>query len=614
MNIHEFKKKQILIFIYTSPIIKMKNTSILSKAGSLMWMIPVIALMQGCNTLSETEADPGGFTTFELVKTSDIEPGGWVRQFLEFQRDGMTGHPSASGHPFNTGMWTERMRLDEKTENEMRSKFKRDGTIYDPDKGVFWWPYEQTGYYIDGAIKAGYLLGDSMLLNRTRQQVRYLIEHPQANGKLGPSKLLGRWFNWPYAGLFRSFMTEYQETGNDEILHAMLGHYHAFSAEDFQDELDVCNVEQLCWLFGITGDSSFLEMAERSYALFKSNHDYRNRNGKDIVFTSERIPDYHGVVYFEIVKIPAILYSVTGKQDYLDEALLGISKMEKHHMLVSGLPSTTELFHGISETAGHETCNLATQPYTYGIMLRITGETSWADRIEKAVFNAGLGAITKDFKAHQYFSLPNQMIATTGSHHLGYYPDFMAYAPGHSVSCCTGNINRMMPYYAMQMWMKTRDNGVAATLYGPSQISILAGKDNTPVKIIQSTRYPFDESIEFEIETKNTVDFKFQIRIPGWCTDPSVTLNGEQLKNEPVPGTFYVIDREFSNGDLIHLSLPMDIILSDWPNRGISFERGPVVYSYAVPDSTIIAVDYEKSTLLSRPMTCTLPAPGNTVL
>lgn len=551
-----------------------------------------------CSCVKEPEKDDHSdvYEVFTLITPSEIEPKGWMKQFLDNQSSGLTGHVEASGHPFNTGMWTGRIELDAATQNEMTNSLSRDGSGQEADRGVFWWPYEQTGYYIDGAMKCGYLLGDSLLLNRARHQVYHLLEHQAENGRLGPAKLIGRWFNWPYAGLFRAFMTEYMETGNMRIVEAMHQHYKTFSAKDFQDELDVCNVEELCWLFRMTGDSTMLEMAETSYELFKSDHRNRNRDGRDMVFISDRVPDYHGVVYFEIVKIPAMLYAVTGKKEYLDEAQKGIAKMEHHHMLASGLPSTTEHFNGITETSGHESCNLATLPYTYGTMLMITGDAPWADRIEKAVFNAGMGAITTDFKAHQYFSAPNQMVSTTHGHHLGYYPDFMAYCPGHTVACCTGNIHRMMPYYSMQMWLKTGKNGIAAALYGPSEVTTRVGEQNKQVTIIQKTGYPFEEQVEFEIDTKGKAKFEFQVRIPDWCAQPGITVNGTRPDSSPKPGEFFSLERNFADGDVIILTLPMEVTTRSWPNQGISFERGPVVYSLPIADSAVVASGYEKST------------------
>jgi hypothetical protein len=564
------------------------------KHAASIVIMAVLVHTQGCRpgSMDEPQAPQSG--DLDLVTISDIEPQGWLLEFLRRQSHGLTGHIEAAGFPFDTGMWTEKMQLDPYTEKEKEKKFKRDGTPV--EEGVFWWPYEQTGYYIDGALKAGYLIGDSTLIERARAQIRYTLEHVQESGRLGPGKLLGRWSRWPYTGFFRSFITEYEVTGDEEIVAALHRHYLTYHAEDFQDELDVCNVEHLCWLYDHTGDAVLLDKAEKAYALFKSSPDNRDRDDKDIDFASDRIPDYHGVVYLEIVKIPALLYASTGKRAYLDEALHGIEKMERHDMLVSGLPSATELFKGISETAGHETCNTATLPYTYGVMLRVTGDATWADKIEKAVFNAGIGSITKDFKAHQYFSAPNQMIATLDSNHFGYYPGNMAYRPGHPVACCTGNVNRFMPYYAMQMWLRTEKNGLAAALFGPSTISARVGPDDTPVTVVEETRYPFEEHVRFTVRAERPIPFELKVRIPAWCQSPGLTVNGDAVESDLVPGTFFAIEREFTDGDHVELSLPMEVRTVEWPHHGVSFERGPIVYSLPVPEAVAVAEEYEKST------------------
>ena len=532
---------------------------------------------------------------FELANIEDIEPEGWIFEFLRRQKDGMTGHPEASGYPFNTKMWMERIELDETTQME-RDRSPRineyDGE-QEKDAGIFWWPYEQTGYYIDGALKAGYLLNDSDLIKNNKKQVEYLMSTPMKDGRLGPGKLIGRWNVWPYTHIFRAFKTEYDASGNEGLIDAMHRHYLTYEASDFQDELDVTNLEHLCWLYKITKDSTLLRMAEEAYVLFKSDIKNRTRAGSDMVFESDRIPDQHGVVYFEVVKIPALLYDVTGNKSYLDEALHGIQKMEEHFMLPTGCPSTTEHFHKVDERAGFETCNHATLPYTYGIMLAVTGDPIWADKIEKAAYNAAMGAITKDFKSHQYFSTPNQMIATVYSHHLSYYPDFMAYSPAHSVACCTGNINRFMPYFAMQMWLKSKDNGVVAALFGPSRINTSVGSLNDDIIIEQKTNYPFDEKVTFKVHTERKVKFDFHVRIPAWCKNPVIKLNGKKIQEEIVPGTFYEVRRTFSDGDEIELDIPMEVELVSWAS-GLSIERGPILYSLAIEDSTVYETEFEK--------------------
>ncbi|WP_158275598.1 beta-L-arabinofuranosidase domain-containing protein [Marinilabilia rubra] len=381
-------------------------------------------------------------------------------------------------------------------------------------------------------------------------------------------------------------MLQYEIRKDEKIVEVLANHYKTFKAENFCDDLELANVEQLCWLYEKTGDVFFLKVAEKAYELFKSDINYRNRAeggiAKDIQFASERTPDNHGVVYLELVKIPAILYTVTGNKEYLKEAEHGISKMEKHHMLVSGLPSTTEHFKGVSELAGYEICNTAVLPYTYGHILRANGDATLADKIEKAVFNAGIGSVTEDFKAHQYFSSPNQVLSTSTSNPYGHHPARMAYMPGHDVECCTGNVNRFMPYYVEQMWMRSPHNGLVASLFGPSQVNAKVGFGNKPVTIFEETNYPFSEEITFKIKTEELVRFPFHIRIPKWCNQAELFINGKKQNKKLQPGTFCVLDREYSDGDIVRLSVPMEIKTTQWPNNGIAVERGPIVYSLPI--------------------------------
>jgi len=538
----------------------------------------ILFLFSSCFNI-ETKKNYPQYNKFNKLNITDIEPEGWIKEFLERQKSGLTGNIDVAGYPFDTKMWaTEKIKGSQKA----------------------WWPYEQTAYYIDGVNRLGYLLDDDSLLNVAKIQTQYVLDHiNQETGRVS-TKLDDRWWRWPYAQFFRTFMTDYEVSGDNEIVEALHKHYLTFTANDFADDLELANVEEICWLYGITKDKQLLDMAEEAYRLFKSDIKYRNRSEggieKDIQFGSNRVPDMHGVVYLELVKIPAILYSYTGNKAYLNEAENGIAKMEKYHMLISGLPSSTEHFKGISDLAGHETCNTAVFPYTYGYLLRINGNAKLGDKIERAVFNAGIGSITKDFKAHQYFSAPNQVIASQQSNLYGHNSARMAFAPGHDVECCTGNVNRFMPYYVEQMWLSAPNNGIVASLYGPSSVSAKVGKNQTEIVIDEKTNYPFSERIDFKINTKKRVSFPFILRIPEWTDSPKIEINGIEIENEITPGTFVTIERNFSDGDIISLKVPMKVKTSSWPNNQIGVERGPLVYSYSIPKKINIVEDYERST------------------
>ena len=539
------------------------------------FLLFLFTTINGCTQQKGINENSYPYVKFYPLKISQIHPRGWILEFLRRQRDGLTGHIEVAGYPFNTCMWgCEKIRGSVKA----------------------WWPYEQTAYYIDGVHRLGLLLDDDSLIQKAGVQTRYVLDHIDPKTGRVSTKLSDKWWRWPYANFFRNYMTDFRETGDTAIVRALEKHYLTFKAADFADDLELANVEEICWIYGITNNEKLLNMAEDAYELFKSDIRYRDRLGRDIQFASDRDPDQHAVVYLELVKIPAILYKYTGKREYLDEAVHGLKKMEKYDLLVSGLPSSTEGLDGISELAATETCNTAVFPYTYGYFLRITGDAAYGDRIEKAVFNGGLGAVTKNFISHQYFSAPNQFIATLHASIYGHHPARMAYLPGHDVECCTGNVNRFMPYYAEQMWLGTSEHGLAAALLGPSSVNVRLGKEKTPVTVTEETQYPFSEKIVFQFQMENPSSFPFYIRIPAWCKNPEITVNGKKVKNPVVPGSFFKLKRKFRDNDQVTLLLPMEVVVSSWPHHGVALERGPLVFSYPVRSNDHIVSDYPKST------------------
>ena len=556
-------------------IMKIKVTNMEKVIQILTISLSLIFLVSCSKEVNENIAENPAHNTFNKIKITDIHPEGWIKEFLIRQKDGLTGHIEVAGYPYDTKMWaTEKIKGSTKA----------------------WWPYEQTSYYIDGANRLGYLLNDKSLKQKAKIQTQYVLDHIDPETGRVSTNLADRWWRWPYAQFFRNYMTDYRETEDRSIIDALYKHYLTFTAKDFADDLELANVEEICWLYGITKDEKLLKMAEEAYRLFKSDIENRNRAGADIQFGSDREPDHHVVVYLELVKIPAILYSYTGKKEYLEEALNGIRKAEEFNMLISGLPSSTEHFTGINELSGTETCNTAVLPHSFGYMLRITGKAEFGDKIEKAVFNAGIGSVTKDFKSHQYFSAPNQFIATLNSNDYGHHPARMAYVPGHDVECCTGNINRFMPYYVEQMWLTTQNNGLAASLFGPSSVSIKVGKNQVPITVTEETNYPFSEKINFKFLMDKSATFPFFIRIPKWCKNPKILVNGKEIEEKITPCSFFKLEREFSNNDTITLIVPMEITTSNWSNNGVGIERGPLAYSYAIDETTNIVSEYKRST------------------
>jgi hypothetical protein len=213
----------------------------------------------------------------------------------------------------------------------------------------------------------------------------------------------------------------------------------------------------------------------------------------------------------------------------------------------------------------------------------VKGQAEWADKIETAIYNAGMGAITKDFRSLQYFSSPNQFIATGMSNHNIYKhgSTWMAYRPTHETECCSGNVNRMLPNFMGRMWLTDGDGGAVAAIYGPSKVTYKTDKGN--VTITCETGYPFSETLAFKVSGAEGASIPLTLRIPTWCNDATLSINGVAVNQVLQAGTFVRLSAPVKQGDVVTLTLPMAVEQKDIVGQGVCFQRGPLLFSYAIP-------------------------------
>lgn len=563
-----------------------------------------IAMSIGFCASASTDVPMPPHAVFTDGLHADITPTGWLKEILQRQNAGLTSHPEAMSYPFNSNLWVGELERDSES------------------RGADWWRYEQTAYYLDGLTRLGYLLKDDALLKIAEDNINWVLDHPlpfkkgvpyteadvDSMMKRGPRfnaevtadpKVLARMkrrrsdmekqlkinsidrpegrlgadvqsMAWPWAVYFRAVKAYYEATGDKRIPAALEKHYLSFPVEELGRNRFVVNVEGLLWTYSITGNPRLLSLAEEAWA----------QNGSEL--TQENCLDdspfsMHGVTMNELMKVPVLLYEYTGKKEYLKAALNADYKMERDHMLADGVNSSSEALAGNDPLASHETCDISDYTWTIGYYLTATGDAQWADRIERAIFNAALGAITKDFKTMQYFSCPNQFIATGESNHNDFKHGltWMAYRPIHETECCIGNLHRYMPNYAARMWMKDAKGQPVAALYAPSSIEFTL-PDGVVAKIEERTSYPFDEKIEFvfnfykdgkPVSGKQQMDFTY--RIPGWASD------GE--------ATFKTVSKEWKSREKFSIKLPMKMQVCEASGGGMYVERGPILYSFPIP-------------------------------
>jgi rhamnogalacturonyl hydrolase YesR len=225
-------------------------------------------------------------------------------------------------------------------------------------------------------------------------------------------------FRWPNTVFFRALAAKAEATNDPRIAEAIRQHYLSDHAPYGGPSRDVTNIEGMLWSCERTRDQRLLQLAEKAWADFLKSAEPGDRESGDLhperVFANTRI-HAHGVTYIEKAKLPAILYMHTGNPEHLRFALAAQERIFSHHMLIDGIPSTTEDYRETTALDAHETCNISDHTWTWGYLMMATGDGIWGDRIERACFNAGLGAVKKDWRAVQYFSCPNQFLATQTS-------------------------------------------------------------------------------------------------------------------------------------------------------------------------------------------------------
>lgn len=182
----------------------------------------------------------------------------------------------------------------------------------------------------------------------------------------------------------------------------------------------------------------------------------------------------------------------------------------------------------------------------------------------------------------EYYQQPNQVMLTRQERNFytNYQGTEQVLGLLTGFPCCTANMHQGWPKFTQNLWYTTADGGVAALLYAPSTVTLNVA-NKIPVTITEITNYPFTDKIVFSIKTAGTASFPFHLRIPKWCKEAEININGKIFKS--IKGdTIAVVNRSWKNGDVVELKLPMNITRSKWHENSVVVERGPLVYSLKI--------------------------------
>lgn len=481
---------------------------------------------------------------FVSLPAGAVSPKGWLKDWAGDALNGITGHLDEYSNVYGEAWKGHAFEAREAA---------ADGTG---------WPLEQSSYWLDGAVRLAWMLGDKPLMEKVRRRLDLVVSGVLEGGASfiywrPKSAVEDNFNNWAHSHMGRALVAYYQASGDPKVLEALAKVYRDFPLpvlpSTFYEVSGAVNLDAMLDTYAMSGDRAVLTRAVE----YAQTAPYRDVAA---AWRTGRFEPGHSVIFLEDIRVPALLYPWTGDTDELKATLQAIAWQDRHHMLPYGVSSGEEYHAGIGATRNTETCDVAASMWTYLWLLRVTGESGYSDRIERAFFNAGPAPVARDFKTMCYYQSPNRYSATNpGEEPRNPGPGSYRFTPiGHSVLCCVGNLNRVIPNYVMHMWMATLDGGLAATLYGPSSVQTTVAGD-VDVSIEEATAYPFQESIALTVRPAKEVAFPLYLRIPAWCRRPRIEVNGVPASIAGPPNRFVVLARKWRTNDKVLVSLPMDV-------------------------------------------------------
>ena len=517
----------------------------------------------------------------ERLPPGSVRPQGWLLKQMEMQRDGLTG------------------RAYELYEDIGKSDWLTGGKR----GGQFAW--ERGPYYAKGLTALAFTLDDAELKARAKNWIDAFLASQRENCDFGPKNR-----NW-WANMIALWtLRDWCEATGDARVVPFLERYFAFqrtafaAGDDFAkdsawavarvgDELDV-----IVWLWRKTGKAEWLDYARNVAARAANWTSYYHRGGNGCWGMGYRC---HIVNYMQGLKTPPLKWLLGG--DEMDRtAFRAALAPDGWAMRKCGRPDRavngTEPLSDRSSTQGTELCATAEHILSSQVALEALGDADIADDMEMAAYNTLPATLAPDGKGIRYFCLLNQTACNNQKHLFNNGVDFMALVPGpySCFGCCRSNFHFAWPKFAESMWMK-REGGLAATAYGDCIVTVGGGTGTPrPTTIRETGGYPFSDNVRLEIIEAAGGEWPLFVRIPGWCKEPSVKVNGATCEGTQ-PGSFLRLAREWKKGDVVELSFPSKPVVTHWKDDSIAVMRGPLLYAHKIKagEKIVAAADCPKA-------------------
>ena len=468
---------------------------------------------------------------------------------------------------------------------ELFLKVYRDHSDNDNFRGEFW------GKWFTGAVLAWQTKPTEELKNKLRYAADEIIKTQSPDGYLGSytedKHITGIWDVWNRKYAILGLVVDYDLTGNEASLAAASDAVSCLNRElkerkhkvtdngidVLQGVASMSILEPIAMVAQRTGKPEHRAFAEELLAQWSQPNRFQP-DGHRLVETAlaEKPPmKNHAYAIMSCFEGVCEMYRLTGDPRLLEAAVKFAQTIRKYELMVNGSLSNQEM---LCEGAccqteilqqPQETCVTVTWMKLCHQLLRLTGDSLWADEMEISLFNALLGAMTPEGNWWAYHSpLTGERLA---SH---------VQQDDTGVSCCMMNAPRAL--FLTSRWaVMESDEGPVVNLYSHGTATAKL-KSGTTVQLTQKTDYPISGDIKLIVTPEQEEKFTLRLRIPKWSQSTRIVhVNQEEYHVEP--GTYAVLHRTWKAGDTITFSLDMSgrVIPAPGSKTQLAIMRGPLL-------------------------------------
>nr|WP_319775806.1 beta-L-arabinofuranosidase domain-containing protein [uncultured Sphaerochaeta sp.] len=243
-----------------------------------------------------------------------------------------------------------------------------------------------------------------------------------------------------------------------------------------------------------------------------------------------------------------------------------------------------------NETVYNETCASIGLIFWAHRMLQIEKDSTYADIMEQTLYNgviSGVSLTGDRFFYSNHLACHPQVYKNNIIRNPRLFPERQSW---FEVSCCPPNLARLTANLGQYIY-STDDEGLFVHLYlnNTATISLF----NETVGVEQKTNYPWDGEIAFSFNIERPLPFTLNLRIPDWCRNPSLQINGDDvvIEEQMIKRGYLAVNRTWNPEDKVTWMMPMEArYIQAHPSvrqdtGRVALKRGPVVYCFEETDN-----------------------------